>query len=394
MRLAAQRVVVAALFRGIHYPDPPKFDVVVARGEGEILAFPLHSFEQGLTALGIEIMTGYKAENTDEPRDITVVGNTIMRGNPELEEVLNRKIPYTSAAATVKEEMAASLAAMPQRHNHPQEMNFTCALIRSRIGFFFSLKTTLFSFDTSVTASPTALLTTIRSRCHTVTFTALSEAFVVDVPPVPFVQGERLFGCGVRHLLPAPAAERAAGGGEQDAADAGRARTTVVTGGQALEDGVVLAVDGQQRRAVHARQFRQHRAGQHHRFLVGQQQALAGARGSEARLEAGRAHDGCHDDIDIRVRGHLGQRSRPLQHFSAAAGRSERILQRLGARGIGQHGEARLPLQALRQQLGDPAVGRQGNDFIAIRVPGQHVERAGADAAGGTENTDPLSGRR
>ena len=31
-----------------------------------------------LEELGIEIMTGYKAENTDAPRDITVVGNTIM----------------------------------------------------------------------------------------------------------------------------------------------------------------------------------------------------------------------------------------------------------------------------------------------------------------------------
>ena len=39
-----------------------------------------------LETLGIEIMNGYKAENTDLPRDVTVVGNTIMRGNPELTE--------------------------------------------------------------------------------------------------------------------------------------------------------------------------------------------------------------------------------------------------------------------------------------------------------------------
>jgi len=49
-------------------------------------------------------MSGYKAENTDLPRDITVVGNTIMRGNPELEEVLNRKLVYRSQAETVREE--------------------------------------------------------------------------------------------------------------------------------------------------------------------------------------------------------------------------------------------------------------------------------------------------
>lgn len=57
-----------------------------------------------LEELGIQIMTGYKAENTDLERDITVVGNTIMRGNPELEEVLNRKLVYRSQAETVREE--------------------------------------------------------------------------------------------------------------------------------------------------------------------------------------------------------------------------------------------------------------------------------------------------
>ena len=57
-----------------------------------------------LAELGIEILSGYKAENTDLSRDVTVVGNTIMRGNAELEEVLNRKLLYRSQAETVREE--------------------------------------------------------------------------------------------------------------------------------------------------------------------------------------------------------------------------------------------------------------------------------------------------
>ncbi len=57
-----------------------------------------------LESLGIEIMSGYKAENTDLARDVTVVGNTIMRGNPELEEVLNSKLLYRSQAETVRDE--------------------------------------------------------------------------------------------------------------------------------------------------------------------------------------------------------------------------------------------------------------------------------------------------
>ncbi len=57
-----------------------------------------------LESLGIEIIEGFKAESTDVPRDCTVVGNTMMRGNLELEEVLNRKMLYRSQAETVREE--------------------------------------------------------------------------------------------------------------------------------------------------------------------------------------------------------------------------------------------------------------------------------------------------
>ena len=57
-----------------------------------------------LEELGIEILTGYKAENADIGADCTIVGNAISRGNPELEEVLNRKLLYRSQAEIVKEE--------------------------------------------------------------------------------------------------------------------------------------------------------------------------------------------------------------------------------------------------------------------------------------------------
>ncbi len=57
-----------------------------------------------LEELGIEILNGYKAENADLKADCTIVGNTISRGNAELEEVLNRKLLYRSQAEIVKEE--------------------------------------------------------------------------------------------------------------------------------------------------------------------------------------------------------------------------------------------------------------------------------------------------
>jgi UDP-N-acetylmuramate: L-alanyl-gamma-D-glutamyl-meso-diaminopimelate ligase len=57
-----------------------------------------------LQQLGIEILNGYRAENVSVGADCTIVGNAISRGNPELEEVLNRKMLYRSQAEVVKEE--------------------------------------------------------------------------------------------------------------------------------------------------------------------------------------------------------------------------------------------------------------------------------------------------
>ena len=57
-----------------------------------------------LGELGIEIFSGYSAENVNVGADCTIVGNAISRGNAELEEVLNRKLLYRSQAEIVKEE--------------------------------------------------------------------------------------------------------------------------------------------------------------------------------------------------------------------------------------------------------------------------------------------------
>ncbi|HYH78143.1 MAG TPA: UDP-N-acetylmuramate:L-alanyl-gamma-D-glutamyl-meso-diaminopimelate ligase [Longimicrobium sp.] len=57
-----------------------------------------------LREMGIEYAVGYGPENLRPVPDRVIVGNAISRGNPELEAVLNERIPYTSAASTVKEE--------------------------------------------------------------------------------------------------------------------------------------------------------------------------------------------------------------------------------------------------------------------------------------------------
>jgi UDP-N-acetylmuramate: L-alanyl-gamma-D-glutamyl-meso-diaminopimelate ligase len=57
-----------------------------------------------LASLGIVYAEGYAARNLEPRPDVVVVGNAISRGNPELERLLNEKIPYTSAAVTIKEQ--------------------------------------------------------------------------------------------------------------------------------------------------------------------------------------------------------------------------------------------------------------------------------------------------
>ena len=49
-----------------------------------------------LEALGIELMQGYHTEHLNDEPDMVIVGNAMARGNPMVEYVLDRNIPYTS----------------------------------------------------------------------------------------------------------------------------------------------------------------------------------------------------------------------------------------------------------------------------------------------------------
>jgi UDP-N-acetylmuramate: L-alanyl-gamma-D-glutamyl-meso-diaminopimelate ligase len=57
-----------------------------------------------LRDLGINVLQGFKREHLTPSPDCVIVGNAIPRGNPEVEEALNRKLLYRSQAETVKEE--------------------------------------------------------------------------------------------------------------------------------------------------------------------------------------------------------------------------------------------------------------------------------------------------
>src|SRR5437762_3977199 len=56
-----------------------------------------------LESIGIQLMKGYDSSHVEAP-DCVVVGNAIPRGNPEVEEMLNRHLVYRSLPEVLKDE--------------------------------------------------------------------------------------------------------------------------------------------------------------------------------------------------------------------------------------------------------------------------------------------------
>jgi UDP-N-acetylmuramate: L-alanyl-gamma-D-glutamyl-meso-diaminopimelate ligase len=57
-----------------------------------------------LRSLGIPVLEPYSESNLDPAPDLVVIGNALSRGNPEVERVLDERLPFTSMAALVREE--------------------------------------------------------------------------------------------------------------------------------------------------------------------------------------------------------------------------------------------------------------------------------------------------
>jgi UDP-N-acetylmuramate: L-alanyl-gamma-D-glutamyl-meso-diaminopimelate ligase len=61
-----------------------------------------------LAALGIELMEGFGAEQVELQPDLFVIGNVVTRGNPLMEEILDRGLRYTSGPQWLAEEVLAA----------------------------------------------------------------------------------------------------------------------------------------------------------------------------------------------------------------------------------------------------------------------------------------------
>jgi UDP-N-acetylmuramate: L-alanyl-gamma-D-glutamyl-meso-diaminopimelate ligase len=73
---------------------------LAVRGSDEHVYPPMSTF---LEQEGIPILNGYDAAHITTDLDLVIVGNAISRGNPEVEEVLDRKIRYCSLPEAVRE---------------------------------------------------------------------------------------------------------------------------------------------------------------------------------------------------------------------------------------------------------------------------------------------------
>jgi UDP-N-acetylmuramate: L-alanyl-gamma-D-glutamyl-meso-diaminopimelate ligase len=72
----------------------------IVTGSDENVYPPMSDF---LAAKDVKIRNGYRSENIPAEVDLIVVGNAIVRGNPEMEAVLNRKLLYRSLPETLRD---------------------------------------------------------------------------------------------------------------------------------------------------------------------------------------------------------------------------------------------------------------------------------------------------
>ena len=87
-----------------------------------------------LAELGIDVAQGYKAENLNANPDCVIIGNAMMRGNPEVEEVLNRKMLYRSQAEVVKEEFIRGRRAVVVAGTHGKTTTTSIAAWVAEVG--------------------------------------------------------------------------------------------------------------------------------------------------------------------------------------------------------------------------------------------------------------------
>jgi hypothetical protein len=146
-----------------------------------------------------------------------------------------------------------------------------------------------------------------------------------------------------------------------------------------LEDGVVLAVDGQKHCTRGTHSVHEQWASHDQRFLVGQQQPLARARGSERGAQARCTNDRGHDAIGITQSCYFLQHAFSRKDARPGSRVTQEIREIARRRLIRQSRIRRLPAANLLRQLRDVTVCGERHEPETIRMAREHIERAFAD---------------
>jgi hypothetical protein len=203
------------------------------------------------------------------------------------------------------------------------------------------------------------------------------------------------FGRGhAREFRDRPCPKRTARRGEKYPAHTGLPRVARVAQRQALENRVVLAVNGEQRRAAPRRRRHEHGATDDERFLVGEQDALAGAGGGKRGPQTGRPDDRCHDGIRAAPCRGFDDTRLPPEDPRRQPGARQRALEAARRLQIRHCGDLRPVAQAELRELLPLAVGGERRNAEPVGMAGYDIEGRVADRAGGTEQADPASSHR
>src|SRR5688572_206240 len=207
-------------------------------------------------------------------------------------------------------------------------------------------------------------------------------------PHAPARMCASLVGCDPRHLGPRRPQERAPGGGQQYAAHAGRGRAGRRSCRHALEDRVVLAVDRNECCPSLAGRRDQQRSSDDQRFLIREQDALAGGCGRDRRRQTRRTHDRRHYNLDFRVAHSIHERRSTALDTRGKPACPERSAKFLRGLSVLEDRETGAMCDALREQ---PAVVRARGErmhVVTVAMARDDVERACADAARAAEYGD------
>ncbi|MCX7916245.1 MAG: Mur ligase family protein, partial [Verrucomicrobiae bacterium] len=88
---------------------------LTVRGSDERIYPPMSTF---LREQAIPVCEGYRAENLDPLPDLVCIGNAIRRGNPEVERVLDERLPYCSLPELIRHQLLRDVTSIVVAGTH------------------------------------------------------------------------------------------------------------------------------------------------------------------------------------------------------------------------------------------------------------------------------------